>query len=315
MKPLVLQTERLHAESAAWLAERADLVEAAPGEAAFEAVIGRAAGLVVRTYTRVDDGLLDRAPALRVVGRAGVGLDNIDLEACAARAVTVVHTPDANTTAVVEYVFALLLDTLRPRMFLEHAVDRETWGALRRDCAAARQLSDCVLGVYGFGRVGSRVARVAASFGMRVRYHDLVEIPEAVRGGAEPVSRERLLAESDVVTVHVDGRPANRGLLGTEAFAQLKGDAVFVNTSRGFVVDAAALAAWLRAHPGARALLDVHEPEPFAADHPLLGVPNARLLPHLAAATATADRNMSRVVEDVWRVLVGEPPRHRAVVV
>lgn len=314
-RPLVIQTERLHAEAAAWLAERAELVVAAPGEAAFDTRIGEAAGLVVRTYTPVDDALLGRAPALRVVGRAGVGLDNIDLTECAARGVTVVYTPDANTRAVVEYVFALLLDALRPRTLVGAALEPAAWARMRREHVARRQLAGLTMGIYGFGRVGRRVAGVATALDMRVLYHDLLDIPAEVRNGAEPVSRQTLLRESDIVTVHVDGRRSNRGLVDAAALALMKPDAVLVNTSRGFTVDPTALAAWLDAQPDALALLDVHEPEPFGADYPLLTLPNARLSPHLGAATALADRNMSRVVEDVWRVLRGDAPRFPAPVV
>lgn len=308
--PLVIQTERLHPDWVTWLAERCTLVRAAPGEPAFEDVIEQAQGLVIRTYTRVDDTLLARAPSLRVVGRAGVGLDNVDLAACARRGITVVYTPDANTGAVVEYVYAMLFDALRPRTLLDAATDPEGWAEHRREHVARRQLSDLTLGIYGFGRVGSRVAQVGSAFGMRVLYHDLLAFPPERRGDAEPVSRDALLAESDIVSLHVDGRPSNRHLLAADAFARMKDDAVFVNAARGFIVDAGALAEWLRAHPDALALLDVHDPEPFPADYPLLGLPNARLSPHIAAGTETANRNMSAVVQDVWRVLNGEAAVH-----
>ncbi len=312
-QPLVIQTERLHPDSATWLAQRCTLVAAAPGEEAFEAHIERANALVVRTYTRVDASLLARAPRLRVVGRAGVGLDNIDLVACAERHVAVVHTPDANTTAVVEYVFTLLLDALRPRQRLLDAPDPSGWEALRKELSAPRQLADLTLGIYGLGRVGSAVARVAAAFHMRVLYHDLLDIPESRRHGATPVSRDTLLEDVDILSVHVDGRPENRRLLDGPALDRLRDDAILVNTSRGFIIDTPALASWLRRRPHCLALLDVHQPEPIPSDHPLLGLPNARLYPHLGGATATANRNMSRVVEDIWRVLSGEEPAYAAV--
>lgn len=308
--PLVIQTERLHPDAAAWLAERCTLIRASPGEAAFDDAIERADALVVRTYTRVTADLLDRAPALRVVGRAGVGLDNIDLDACAGRGVTVVSTPAANTSAVVEYVFAMLFDALRPRTLLHEGTDAEGWAAFRRDHVARRQLADMTLGVYGFGRVGSGVARVGTAFDMRVLYHDLLDIPAGRRGDAQCVSRETLLREADVVSVHVDGRPSNRHLLGEDAFARMRHDAVFVNAARGFIVDPDALAEWLTHNPDALALLDVHDPEPVAPGNPLLALPNARLSPHIAAGTETANRNMSLVVHDVWRVLSGERALH-----
>lgn len=312
MKPLVVQTEHLDSECAAWLGERCELTRCAPDDRAFPGLLARAQGLLVRTYTTVNEAMLDGAPDLKVVARAGVGLDNIDLAACAKRGVAVVHTPDANSDAVVEFVFAAMLDAWRPRMRLDHALDAPTWKSLRADMTATRQLHGSTLGVYGMGRIGKRVARVGAALGMRVLYHDLLEIPEDRRHGAEPVGREALLRESEILTVHVDERPANRGLLGVDAFTKCRDDVLFINAARGFIVDAVSLAAFLREHPDATAIIDVHEPEPFGPDYPLLGVPNAVLSPHLAAATATAQRNMSWVVQDLWRVLQGEAPKHPA---
>lgn len=168
------------------------------------------------------------------------------------------------------------------------------------------------LGIWGMGRIGTRVARAVAGIGMNVVYNDLLEIPVERRSGATPVSVSELCTRADVVTVHVDGRRSNRGLVGAAAFGAMRKDVLFINASRGFIVDAAALAAFLRASPAAMAALDVHEPEPFGADYPLLGLANARLLPHLASCTATAQANMSWVVRDVWRVLSGDKPEFPA---
>jgi len=305
-RPLVIQTEHLDEVCAAWLAERCELVRCpSDDEPRFSELLSRAEGLVIRTYTKVDAAMLSRAPRLRVVGRAGVGVDNIDVAACAARGVVVASTPAANTRAVVEYVAALMFDAIRPRVFLEGAVDVGRWKEIRAGVIAPRQAAGATLGILGLGKIGSQVARVGSALDMRVLYHDLVDIPPEGRFGAEPVSFDELLSSADVLTVHVDGREGNRGLLGAAAFARMKSDVVLINTSRGFVVDPAACAAFMRANPGARAMLDVHEPEPFGADYPLLGLPNVRLSPHIAAATAPAHRNMSWVVRDVWRVLSG----------
>jgi phosphoglycerate dehydrogenase-like enzyme len=168
------------------------------------------------------------------------------------------------------------------------------------------------LGVYGLGRIGKRVARIGTAFNMRVIYNDLEMMPEDQRWGAEPVSVETLLDESDVLTIHTDDRPANRNLMDAEKFARCKEDMIFLSCARGLIVDAHALAAFLKANPGATAICDVHEPEPFPADHPLLGLPNAHLAPHIAAATELAKTNMSWVVRDVVRVLDGETPEHPA---
>lgn len=312
-RPIVIQTEHLDAAAAAWLSERAHLIVCRHDDPQFAAVLPTADALVVRTYTQVNAALLDQAPKLKVVARAGVGVDNIDLPACAARGVVVVNAPDANTEAVVEFVFASILDALRPRVWLREAVDPETWRNHRDRLEAKRQLDELTLGILGLGRIGKRIAGVGASFGMKVLYHDLIEIPASLRFGAEPVEREDLLRRADVLTIHVDGRPSNRGLMDAAALSIMKPDVTLINTSRGFVVDPAALAGFLRSNASAQARLDVHEPEPFGPDHPLVGLANAHLSPHIAGRTRSAMARMSDVVQDVWRVLQGGKPKYPVV--
>lgn len=313
-RPLVIQTEDLDPQPAAWLAERAEVVACSQkDEPRFSGLLARAEGMVVRTYTRVDRACVARAPRLRVVGRAGVALENIDVPACRERGVRVVHTPGANTRAVVEYVGALIADATRPRVYLDKAVEAEQWHQIRREVIATRQLDEMTLGLWGFGRIGSAMARLGSALNMRVVYRELLEIPPGARSGAEPVSVDRMLAESDILSLHVDFRPENRHLLNAAACDRLKPEVLIINTSRGFVVDPAALRAFLLANPRAQAMVDVHDPyEPITPDYPLLGVPNARLSPHLASGTETAKRNMSWVVRDVWRVLKGEAPEFEA---
>src|SRR5207253_3092913 len=132
------------------------------------------------------------------------------------------------------------------------------------------------------------------------------------RFGASPVSRDQLLRESDIVSLHVDARPSNRHLVNAAALALVRPDVILVNTSRGLVVDDEALRMFLIKNGAARAILDVHDPEPIEPFHPLLGVANASLLPHLGAATKLAHANMSLVVRDVWRVLCKERPEFPA---
>ncbi|MBX3358396.1 MAG: hypothetical protein KF745_08205 [Phycisphaeraceae bacterium] len=311
-RPVVIQTEHLDASAAAWLAERCEIVRCSSDDPGFARELARADGLVIRTYTQITDSLLAQAPRLRVVGRAGVGVDNVDLAACAARGVAVVNTPAANTRAVVEFVTSLLFDAIRPRVALDRALPTSQWKALRSELIAPRQASDLTLGILGLGQIGSQVARVGAALAMRVIYHDLAEIPEPGRHGAVSVPLADLLAQSDVLTLHVDGRRSNRHFIAAPQLNLMKPDVVLINTSRGFVVDPAPLAAFLKANPGAAAMLDVHDPEPFDPSFPLLGLANARLSPHIAAATATAHRNMSMVVRDVWRVLQGLAPEFPA---
>jgi phosphoglycerate dehydrogenase-like enzyme len=311
--PKIVWTERLDAAAASWLGQRSRLVYCDGRNTALLArELADAQGLLVRTYTRVDARLLELAPGLRVVGRAGAGLDNIDLDACRRRGVRVVYTPDANTQAVVEYVWASIFDALRPRPTLSEPVAPDEFDRLRA-AAAGRQADALVLGILGMGRIGRRVAEVARAFGMRTICHDLLtpgELGLAPDAPARFVERRRLWSESDLLTIHIDGREQNRGLFGALVLAELKPSCVLINTSRGSVVDGRALAAWARrvAPAGGGAILDVHEPEPPPDDYPLFGLPNVRLLPHIAARTDEALRAMSEVVRDVARVLAGEEP-------
>ncbi|MFT5424818.1 MAG: phosphoglycerate dehydrogenase-like enzyme [Phycisphaerales bacterium] len=316
---LVIEAEPISPEPRAWLCDRCELVRCPQDDAEkFEALLARAQALIVRSYTRVDAALLSGAPHLRVVARAGVGLDNIDLPACNDRGIAVVHTPEANADAVCELFWATVFDVIRPRLYLDKPLSRPRWEQTRAELIAPRSLAGHTLGVLGLGRVGSRVAAVGTALGMRVLYHDVKEIDESARAGANPasgahpVSFDELLDRSDVLTLHVDGRPANRHLLGPRELARLRADVVLVNMARGFVIDPVALADFAINNHASHSILDVHEPEPFGEQYPLLDIPNVRLLPHIGAATADAKRNMSWVVRDVWRVLQGEAPHHAA---
>ncbi|MFO0857338.1 MAG: NAD(P)-dependent oxidoreductase [Phycisphaerales bacterium] len=302
-KPLILQTEHLDAAPAAWLAERTELVACKPSDPRFNDLLPKAHALVVRTYTRVDDALLSRATSLRCVGRAGVGLDNIDVEACNRRNIKVVHTPDANTQAVAEYTLCLLCDAFRPRTQLTQALSPENWSKARASHVAPRQLSELTIGVLGFGRIGSRVGQIASAVGAKVLYNDLRDIDAASRHNASPVTLDELLSRSDVLTIHIDPRSSNRHFINAQRLQRCKSNLTLLNTSRGMVIDHAALAAFLKTNAAARGYLDVHDPEPIQQDNPLLTLPNAHLYPHLAAATATAQLNMSWVVRGVWESL------------
>jgi len=308
----VLQSEHLSATPSAWLAERADLVACPFADPRFNDELAVADALIVRTYTQVTDELLDRAPRLKVVGRAGVALENIDVAACRRRGVEVVHAPGSNSQAVVEYILCLLCDAMRPRVTFDHPLALDDWEKVRADVFAPVQLSELTLGLLGLGRIGRRIAEVGRAIGMTVLYNDIVEIPPEKRFEATPVSPPDLFSRSDVVSIHIDWRPGNRQFVNAALINRMKPRALFINTSRGLAVDHHALASFLRAHPEARAMIDVHDPEPPPADHPLFGLPNARLYPHLAGRTATALTNMSWVVKDVLAVLEGRPPEHPA---
>jgi len=309
----IVVTEGLSSEALEWLSDRAIVRQVAASAPAFTDALSDATALIVRTYTTVTPAMLDRAPCLKVVGRAGTGLDNIDLDACRERGIAVVHTPAANRQAVVEYVTSIIMSALRPvPPAVPGGLDEAGWRARRAAAMAPRQVSELLVGILGFGQIGRRVAAVLEAIGARVQFHDLLDIPHEDRGGATAVSFEALLRTSDLLTVHVDGRPENRHLIGEAACGMLKPDVLLINTSRGFVIDGDALGAWIdgigRASPHGfpgRAILDVHEAEPVPADCPLLDRAEVVLLPHAASRTEAAQRGMSDVVRRVWQVLAG----------
>ena len=313
-RPTVLVSEGSDPAPLEWLKERADVLEIPFSDPRFESHLPNVDGLVIRTYTRVSDALLDKASRLRVVGRGGVGLENIDLDACRRRGVRVVYTPSANTNAVGDYVFGVLLRLVRDWVFL----DRTNLPDMRqfkrvRDQIRGRQLDELTLGILGMGRVGRRVARIAAmGFGMRVIYNDLLDVAPLLDFPATPVDKPTLYRESDVLSIHVDMRPGNANLVGREQLALMKSGAILINASRGEVLDAHGLADALRDKRVAAAALDVYHPEPPPANFPLLGMPSVLLTPHLASRTWTATSNMSWVVRDVMAVLEGREPQYPA---
>jgi len=311
----VLLTETLADTPAQWIDERTDFHRCAYDGDGLPAELAEAEGLIVRTYTIVDEAFLDKAPKLKVIGRAGVGLDNIDLEACKRRGVRVVYTPDANTQAVVEYILALMLDHYRPRTAMPPRLDADTFHALRKT-EVGRQLDQLTLGIVGFGRIGKRLGKAAHAIGMNLKVCDLLpeaELHKAVDFPFDFVGHTELYAGSDIVTIHVDGRASNRHMINAESLKHLRNDCLFINAARGMLVNADDLAGWAKAHPNARAILDVHDPEPPPGSYPLFGLDNTRLLPHIASRTHQALDNMSWVVRDVLRVLEGEAPTYPAV--
>jgi phosphoglycerate dehydrogenase-like enzyme len=289
------------------------VVEIGASDPGFSAALATAQGLLVRTYTKVNAALLDQAPLLKVVGRGGVGIENIDAVECRRRGIEVVYTPDANTLAVGDFVFGYLLQLLRPWKFFRDSVYEPKEFKRIRDTVRGRQLNEMTIGILGMGRVGRRVGHIAANgFGMRVIYNDMLDVASLLDFPATSVDKPTLLREADILTIHVDMHPGNENMISTEQLAMMKHDAVLINTSRGEVLDAAALAATIRSGKLSGAALDVYWPEPPKADFPLLGLSNVLLTPHLAARTTTAMENMSWVVRDVIEVLNGRPPKYPA---
>jgi phosphoglycerate dehydrogenase-like enzyme len=312
-KPLVLVTEGSDPTPLAWLKERVRVIEAAPDSPEYNAALSDIVGMVVRTYTKVNAALLACCPKLKVVGRGGVGLENIDVKACRARGVEVVYTPDANTLAVADFVFGYALQLLRPwAFFKDRAYEPKEFKHLR-DKLRGVQLNELTIGILGMGRVGRRVGKVAANgFDMRVIYNDVLDVQSQLKFPATAVDKQTLFREADIVTLHVDMKPGNEHLVSTALLSLMKPTAIVINTSRGEVLDDAALVAALRENKIAGAAIDVFDPEPPGANYPLLGFDNVLLTPHMAARTHTAVENMSWAVRDVIEVLNGRTPKYPA---
>ncbi|MGH2723372.1 MAG: 2-hydroxyacid dehydrogenase [Actinomycetota bacterium] len=267
-------------------------------------------GLLVLLTDRIDEEVLDVAgPSLRVVANYAVGFDNVDVPACTARGVVVTNTPDVLTAATADLTWALILAAAR-RVAEGDRVMRSSvpWG-WAPGFMLGREVTGATLGVVGFGRIGRAVAARARGFDMRVLYHAPTRRPEAETAlGVEHRDLPALLAESDIVTVHVALTEETRHLFGAEAFAAMKPTAAFVNTSRGAVVDEAALAEALRRGDIAAAGLDVFEEEPRA--HPgLLALENVVLTPHLGSATVETRTAMGMAAaENLVAALEGRRP-------
>jgi phosphoglycerate dehydrogenase-like enzyme len=312
-RPLIIVTEGSDPAPLDWLRQRADVREIAYDDPEFSKAIGSAEGLVVRTYTRITEALLNQAPKLRVIGRGGVGLENIDVADCRKRGIEVVYTPDANPWAVVDFVFGYILQLLRPWCFFSDASPSPAQWKSVRGMKRGVQLNELILGILGMGRVGRRVGHIAAlGFGMKVIYNDLLDVRGLLDFPAESVEKARLYREADVLSIHVTMLPGNEHLVAAQQIAQLKPSAILINTSRGEVLDAAALANALREKRLVGAAIDVFDPEPPPADFPLLGFDNVLLTPHMAARTSTAMENMSWVVRDVMNVLENRAPQYPA---
>jgi len=280
----------------------------APRPGDLEAAVRDCDALVVRTATTVSRALIEAAPQLRVIGRGGVGLDNIDLEAAVERGVTVVHTPHAATDSVADLTLGLMLALLRDLTRSDRGVREGTWMQIRGR-QRVRELHECTVGIVGMGRIGRAVAkRCRLGFGCRILYNDIAGVGW-LEVAAESVSKDELYAASDIVTLHVPLTGATRNMIDAEALSKFKSQALLISTARGPVVDAAALASALHDERVGGAGLDVLDAEPPPADHPLLSAPNCILTPHVGARSAVALARMDGVIDDVIRVLAGQTPR------
>jgi glyoxylate reductase len=275
--------------------------EMPPSDDELRAAVAGAEGLLALVTDRVDAAVLDAAPGLRAIANMAVGTDNIDVEAAAARGIPVGNTPDVLTDATADLAFALLLALARrivPGAELVRAGEWRTWEPARN---LGADLAGATLGIVGWGRIGQAVARRAEGFGM--------EVVHSSRSSGVPL--DELLATADFVSLHTPLTPQTRALIDAAALKRMKPTALLINTARGGVVDQEALRAALIAGEIAGAALDVTDPEPLPADHPLLDSPNLLVVPHVGSATVRTRAKMAAMaVDNLLAALDGRPMPH-----
>jgi D-3-phosphoglycerate dehydrogenase len=264
--------------------------------------------LIVRNQTQVTESLLVKAMDLRVIGRAGAGYDNVNIDAASRAGVVVCYSPDENAVSVAEHVFALLLSLARKVPGADQSVRAGKW---ERKKYHGTEVFGKTLGILGLGKIGFRVALRAKAFGMRILGHDAYLSSthlHVTESGVTMVSLERLLEASDFLTIHLPLNRETRGLLNSALLQKMKPTALLINTSRGEILVERDLAQALRDRTIAGAALDVLEKEPPLLENSLFGLDNVILTPHTAGLTHEAQEKVAlAIAEDVDRVLSGLP--------
>ncbi len=290
--------------------ERFELIHVAGGKDWQSDPVGLedADGLLVRSKTTVSEALLGRAPKLRVVGRAGVGVDNVDLKAATARGIPVLNAPAGNTVSAVELTMALILGAARGVSRADHALRSGSWAKTK-----GVELRGKTLGLIGAGRIGSGVATRARAFGMKVLVYDpYLSEQRADQLGVETADLDRVVSEGDVISLHVPLTDATRGMIDAERLRQMKPTTILVNVSRGGVVDESALATALAEKEILGAALDVYAHEPLGEGSPLRNAPNLVLTPHLGASTVEAQERVALEIAEGVRLALLEGDLSRA---
>ncbi len=256
-------------------------------------------GLLTLLTDPIDAEIIAAAPQLKVISQMAVGFDNIDVQAATHRGIPVGHTPGVLAETTADFTWALLMAAARRVVEADAEVRRGIWKPWGPDVLTGPDVYGATLGVVGFGRIGQAVARRANGFRMRVLYNDPKRIPEMEEPlGVTWVELDELLERSDFVSLHVYLSPETRYLIDRAAFEKMKPSAVLVNTSRGPVVNPDALLWALQEKKIAAAALDVFDPEPIPADHPLHSLPNAIITPHIASASIQTRRKMAEIAVD-----------------
>ena len=269
--------------------QAAGLQVTAPGQMKREetlAAIADADALIIRSATKADAALIAEATKLKVIARAGVGVDNVDLEAASAKGIAVMNTPAGNTVATAELAFGLMLALAR---HIPQAYDSMQAGKWDRKSFMGTELRGKTLGIIGFGRIGRAIAKRANAFEMSViAYDPYVNADQGATAGAEMVTLDALYARADYITLHSLVNDQTYHMINAESLAQMKRGVRIVNAARGALIDEAALAEAIKSGQVAGAALDVYEEEPPPAGHPLIGLAGVIDTPHLGASTEEA---------------------------
>lgn len=300
----IVLLEPIHAEAQALLAAYGPVVELAT-PSAFDQIYQtpHVEALITRGRGQIRQALLANLPDLRVVARCGVGLDNLDVQAAAARGIPVVYAPGSTTTAVAEHTLLLMLALARRLITVVTAVRSAHWAV--RNTYTGMELSGKTLGIVGMGAIGQRVAQLATALGMRVIYYNRHPRP----GLGQQVTLAELLSQADVVSLHIALTPATQGLIGPAELAQMKPGALLINTARGALVDQQAVHQAVHQGTLGGYAADVLAVEPPPADEALLGHEQVVVTPHLAALTAETYRLMCvTTVQNVLAILRGQMP-------
>jgi D-3-phosphoglycerate dehydrogenase len=253
--------------------------------------------LVVRSETKVTRKVIESAPKLRVVGRAGVGVDNVDVEAATQRGIVVMNTPGGNTISTAELTFSMLMALARKIPQAHASMKAGEWN---RKAFSGTELYNKTLGILGMGRIGSEVARRAIAFGMRVLAYDpYLTLSRANAMQVELVELDDVFKQADFITVHMPMSDETRGMINAAAFAKMKTGVRVLNCARGGIINEADLAEAIKAGKVAGAALDVYEVEPPPKDFPLRNLPEVVMTPHLGASTSEAQENVGIEVAEV----------------
>lgn len=259
----------------------------------------------------IDAGVIDAAPQLRIVSTMAVGYDHIDVAACSRKGILVTNTPGVLTETTADFAFALLLAAARRLPEADRAVREGHWSTWHPSFLLGQDVSGATLGIVGLGAIGAAVARRARGFDMRVLYNNRTQRTDDVDLGVTFAPFEKLLAESDFVSVHVPLTTETRHMFDSDAFNRMKPAAIFINTARGSVVDETALLRALESQRIAAAAIDVAEVEPLPKHDPLLRMPNLLVTPHIASASVATRQRMARMaVDTIIEALEGKTPEH-----